>query len=103
MRAEVDSCWCEILDEVFRQGYSWVRLGKQVYGGFESGCGRRNILALRLCNKGYGKDYGIGIENEVVWRNGWVNGMVWLLWESHLLQVRPLERESLPPSYDNQV
>ena len=51
MRAEVDSCWCEILDEVFRQGYSWVRLGKQVYGGFESGCGRRNILALRLCTE----------------------------------------------------
>lgn len=43
-----------------------MRLGKQVYGGFESGCGRRNILALRLCDKGCGEDYGIGIENEVV-------------------------------------
>lgn len=51
---------------MFRQGYVWVSLGKQVYGGFESNCGRRNILALRLCDKGYGKDYGIGIENEVV-------------------------------------
>lgn len=63
---DVDSCGCEDQDEGFRTWQGQVRLWKTVYDDFEDDCGRENLLVLRWCNQGQGKDYGNGMGKDLV-------------------------------------